>query len=567
MERRQAPLRIALYYALFGTLWILGSDYLVTTLAPSPGEAATWQTAKGWLFVVASAGVIYWLVRREIRKRGPLRDLFRTALHAVPDPMALTHLESGEVVAANEGFVAYFGDGPEAVVGKTTLDLGLWTDPGDRDEFRARLEEEGRVVNERTMMTTVEGRAVPVLFSSRAIELEGEPYIVSVAREISELEATRRRLEAQVRRLDALRDIDLAITGSMDLRLTMDVILRQVRAQLELDAAAILLVEPGLEVLRFGAREGFRTDALRHTELQFGEGHAGRAAATRGVVEVEDLREDPRAFAGSETFGEEGFVYYAAAPLVTKGEVNGVLEVFHRAPREPGESWHDFLGMIAAQAAIAVENAELLQSVRDRNRELRQAYDATIEGWSKALELRDDETQGHTERVTEVTLKLARRMGIDGEELVHVRRGALLHDIGKIAIPDSILNKPGPLNDEQWERMREHPEIAQNLLAPIEFLRPATAIPYCHHEWWDGTGYPRSLEGEEIPLAARVFAVVDVWDALRSDRPYRQAWPADEVIEHIREESGTHFDPQVVEAFLELHEEADLDARRPGRAV
>lgn len=565
MERRQTTsLRIAAWYALFGTVWILVSDHLVHTLAPSPGAAATWQTVKGWVFVVASAALIFWLIRREVRQRGPLRNLFRTALRAVPDPMALTHLETGKVVSTNDAFVDYFGEGPGDVLGKTTHELGLWTHPGDREAFRTTLEQDGEVRNEHTMMTTVEGEAVPMLFSSRRVELEGEPYLVSVAREVTELETTKRRLESQVRRLDALRDIDLAITGSLDLRLTLEVILRQVLEHLGVDAADVLLVEPELEVLRYGKGAGFRTEALRHTELEFGEGHAGRAAAERETVQVADLRDEPRAFAGSDAFEKEGFVYYAATPLVTKGEVNGVLEVFHRDPFEPDESWRDFLEAIAAQSAIAVENSDLLQSVRDRARELRRAYDATIVGWSKALELRDDETQGHTERVTEATMKLARRIGLEGEELLHARRGALLHDIGKIAIPDAILNKPGPLDDEEWEQMREHPGIAQRLLAPIEFLRPAIPIPYCHHEWWDGTGYPRGLEGEEIPLAARVFAVVDVWDALRSDRPYRKAWPVEKVLDHLRDEAGTHFDPEVVEAFLELHEEVDLESGRSG---
>lgn len=166
--------------------------------------------------------------------------------------------------------------------------------------------------------------------------------------------------------------------------------------------------------------------------------------------------------------------------------------------------------------------------------------------------MRDKETEGHTLRVTEMTLQLAHNMGINEAELVHVRRGALLHDIGKMGIPDSILLKPASLNDEEMETMRKHPAFAYEMLSPITFLRQSLNIPYCHHEKWDGTGYPRGLKGEQIPLEARIFAVVDVWDALRSDRPYRPAWSEEKALEYIREQSGKHFDPKVVETFLKI---------------
>lgn len=180
------------------------------------------------------------------------------------------------------------------------------------------------------------------------------------------------------------------------------------------------------------------------------------------------------------------------------------------------------------------------------------AYDETIRGWATALEIRDSETMGHSNRVVGMTLQMAEKMGIAGSQLVHLRRGVLLHDFGKMFIPDSILHKSGPLSDAEWEVMRKHPEYARATLAKVSYLVPALDIPYCHHEKWDGSGYPRGLHGEEIPLAARIFAIVDVWDALVSDRPYRQAWPVEKVLEYIQGESGKHFDPQVVQAFIEL---------------
>ena len=192
------------------------------------------------------------------------------------------------------------------------------------------------------------------------------------------------------------------------------------------------------------------------------------------------------------------------------------------------------------------------EALRTAHSELERAYDATIEGWSRVLDLRDKETQGHSVRVTEMTLHVARAMGMSEAALVHVRRGALLHDIGKMGIPDNVLLKPGPLNDEEWEIMRLHPTYAYQMLSPIPYLKAALDIPYNHHEKWNGTGYPRGLKGTQIPLSARIFAIVDVWDALRSDRPYRRAWPKDKVCEHIRSLAGTHFDPSLVKVFLKI---------------
>lgn len=181
---------------------------------------------------------------------------------------------------------------------------------------------------------------------------------------------------------------------------------------------------------------------------------------------------------------------------------------------------------------------------------LKQVYDATIEGWSQIMDLRDKETEGHSERVTQMTILLSRHIGLSEADIMYVRWGALLHDIGKMGVPDSILRKPGPLDESEREIMQRHPTLAFEMLSPIAFLRPALDIPYCHHEKWDGTGYPRGLQGEEIPLAARLFAIVDVWDALRSDRPYRKGWTDRKVRAYLRAQAGTHFEPRLVRAFM-----------------
>jgi HD-GYP domain-containing protein (c-di-GMP phosphodiesterase class II) len=230
----------------------------------------------------------------------------------------------------------------------------------------------------------------------------------------------------------------------------------------------------------------------------------------------------------------------------------GVLELFNRKPLYIDNDWTNFLETMGVQMAIAIDNFSMYDGLQRSNMNLALAYDATIEGWSKALDLRDRETEGHTQRVTDMTMKLAVRMGSGGMEMIHIRRGALLHDIGKMGIPDEILHKPAGLTEEEWVVMRRHPQYAYDLINPISYLRPAVDIPYCHHERWDGTGYPRGLKGDKIPLAARIFSVVDVYDALTSDRPYRKAWDKTKTLAYIQEQSGTQFDPMVVNVFLDL---------------
>jgi response regulator RpfG family c-di-GMP phosphodiesterase len=357
------------------------------------------------------------------------------------------------------------------------------------------------------------------------------------------------QLERHLRRIAALRRIDRAIAASLDLRVTLETLLDQVTALLGVHAAAVLRLDPHTQVLSHAAGCGFRTAGSSRAQLGLGEGLAGRAALERRLVHAADL---PSAGAGHPTrpLEGEGFVAHYAAPLVTKGQVKGVLEVFHRTDLEPDEEWLDLLEALAGQAAIAVENAGLFEDLQRANVELTLAYDATIEGWARALDLRDRETEGHSRRVTEMTLRLARAMGMGEAELVHVRRGALLHDVGKLGIPDSVLLKPGPLTEAEREVMQQHATYAHTWLEPIAFLRPALEIPHCHHEKWDGSGYPRGLKGERIPLAARIFAVADIWDALRFDRPYRKGWPEPKVREHIASLAGNHLDPDVVEVFL-----------------
>ncbi|MEW6405220.1 MAG: HD domain-containing phosphohydrolase [Chloroflexota bacterium] len=354
----------------------------------------------------------------------------------------------------------------------------------------------------------------------------------------------------QLQRLDALRSIDLVISSTFDLQVTLNVLISHIIKQLEVDAVAVLLIKPGSGHLEFVAGQGFLSRMVETMEVQLGETHAGVAVLGRRTVRVRDLMAQSEKFVRRQPLIGEDFNSYFAVPLIAKGEVKGVMEIFHRAPLNPDPEWLAFLETLGGQTAIAIENATLFQNLQRTNFELIMAYDATIEGWSHALDLRDRETEGHTIRVTDTTLKLAGAMNVPEQDLVPMRRGALLHDIGKMGVPDDILLKPAPLTDEEWKVMRLHPQLAHDWLAPIKYLKDSLEIPYCHHERWDGRGYPRGLRGDVIPLSARIFTVADVWDALTSNRPYRKAWPSTKVVEYIRENNRTRFDPRVVEVFL-----------------
>ena len=364
-------------------------------------------------------------------------------------------------------------------------------------------------------------------------------------------ENARRRLE----QVKTLRRIDMAITGSLDLRVTLNTILVEVTKQLQTNAAAILLLETHTGHMLYNAWLGFNTEKHKQLIMRPGEGYAGCTAMQRNLLSIPDLKADTSDHQQKSLLIEEGFTAYHAVPLMAKGHIQGVLEILHRDPLAVNQEWFDFLEVLAGQTAIAIDSAKLFDGLERSNVNLIQAYNATIEGWANALDLKDEETKDHSRRVTEMTVAIARQMNIKDEELAHVRRGALLHDIGKMGIPDSILLKPGPLTEDEWVIMRKHPVYAFEMLAPIDYLRPALDIPYCHHEKWDGSGYPRGLKGKTIPPAARIFAVIDVYDALTSDRPYRKAWSKEDALALIKKDSGSHFDPNVVKVFLEAIED------------
>jgi HD-GYP domain-containing protein (c-di-GMP phosphodiesterase class II) len=477
----------------------------------------------------------------------------------------LYHSNSGELrIAASRGWLHQLdetpmkpGEGTAGAVfasGRAHASAGLQNSPAAR---ATTSEQVPSGWGEACVPIRAGSETVGVLFVSVRLPRQIAPEQVNLLESLAEMAgAALHRMslyEATVRQLDQLKALhraDQAIATSTDFRMTCDILLEHVTAQLKVDAASVLLLNPDLRTLEYAAGRGFRTDALTSAKVRLGDGDGGRAALERRLVHIPDVRVRETSFLRSPPIAAEGFEAYYSAPLIAKGQVKGMLEVFHRAPLDGDSAWVNYFETLAGQAAIAIDNAQLFDHLQRANVDLTFAYDSAIEGWSRALDLRDRETEGHTLRVTETTVRLAYAAGIGEAEFAHIRRGALLHDIGKLGVPDAILLKPDKLTDDEWVVMRKHPQFAYDMSAPITYLKPALDIPYCHHERWDGTGYPRGLRGEQIPLAARLFAVVDVWDALRSDRPYREAWPEARVLEHIKAGSGAHFDPKAVELFL-----------------
>jgi PAS domain S-box-containing protein len=360
--------------------------------------------------------------------------------------------------------------------------------------------------------------------------------------------------EGQLQRLNTLREIDRMIIGNFELSSTMHFLVSQIAVQLKVDAVDILLSNENTSLISYEMGVGFIQQKERETLVAYNSGPAEWVVMYNKPLYIPDIQSS-----NWNTFFKnlevENFKSYYAVPLNSKGRCLGVLEVFRRSHKIDDQDWEEFLGALGQQTAIAIENGQLLDKLTRANREMSFAYDRTIEGWARALDIRDHITGEHSQKVKEWTLILAQALGIrDPEQLTQIRRGATLHDIGKIGVPDQILHKPGPLTKEEWMIMRQHPVFARDMLYPIEFLRPAIDIPYSHHEHWDGTGYPQGLKGKEIPLVARIFAVIDVFNAITSERPYSKPWPVDKAIDYIREQSGQHFDPEVVNMFLKIFE-------------
>ncbi|MBN2258708.1 MAG: HD domain-containing protein [Anaerolineaceae bacterium] len=347
-----------------------------------------------------------------------------------------------------------------------------------------------------------------------------------------------------------LRDIDDAFKHFGNLDETLNLLLTKINTHLSIDASSIYIHDSKKACMRSYCRLGFSNPPDLDISSTL-EKYISKHIQDNALIQVPSL-EKAREPAFRLIQKTENLHSFIGIPLFARGQLIGFLNMFTRSVYSPADEEIEFLKMVGTHTALAIDSTLMFSDLQSSNLEMIKAYDSTLEGWSRAMDLRDRETEGHTQRVTEMSEQLAKQMGIPDEHLIHIRRGALLHDIGKIAVPDSILLKAGPLTPEEWEIMRYHPQYARDFLMEIEYLRPAMDIPSHHHEHWDGSGYPDHLVGEDIPLAARIFSVIDVWDALTSDRPYREAWTTQRTLDYIVRQSGKYFDPAVVKEFLKI---------------
>jgi len=483
-------------------------------------------------------------------------EYFRSLVENAADALLILD-KDGIIRFENPAFQKMLGYKPEEFLDKNLREL---VHPDDVSRLSKALE--GVKKNPDTSasmqlrLQNMEGSWVTVEGVSKNFLKDAAVSGISVTvRDITRRKKAEQGIQRQLRTLDALHAIDSATSSGLDLQVTAKVILEQLTQELGVDAASVLLFHPNTHNLKYFSGLGFRNIDIARSEINLGEGVAGKAGLERELICIPDLRDSEEASRRAELLVEEEFVAYYAMPLVARGELKGVLEIFSRSAMSPDQDWLDLLSAVASQAAVAMDNADLIADLQNHNTGLSFAYDATLEKVSYALDLREQLSPGHSQRLAEWTLKLGEAMGMEGRDLINDRRGALLHDIGKIGVPESILLKPGPLSDEEWEVMHKHPRYAYLLLSEIPYLRAAVDIPYCHHEKWDGSGYPRGLKDREIPLAARVFSVIEVWDVLGCDRPYREAWPNMKIREYLKSQSGKDFDPEIVEKFLDLERE------------
>jgi len=392
-----------------------------------------------------------------------------------------------------------------------------------------------------------------------SLSRSGNPLVSTTIQDITRISQSLLLLEQSVgdqmklkqSQLRALMSVGQAINSSLGLRRVLEEVMDSLISLMHAERGFLMLRESNGEFAVQIAR-GIAHINLDEEAFKVSKTVVRKVVDSGAPVLTTNAQADPR-FDAQMSVAAYQLRSILCVPLKLKDDLIGVLYVDNRA--HAGifkENDLELISGFADQAAVAIDSARLFEDLQESHRELEKAYQATLEGWVRALDLRDKETEGHTQRVTILTERLARSMGVEGDALVNIRRGALLHDIGKMAIPDGILLKPSQLTDDERILIQKHPVYAYEMLSPITFLVPAIDIPYCHHEKWDGSGYPRGLRGKDIPFAARIFPVVDVWDALTSNRPYRRALPQYEVRQRIKNDSGKHFDPVVVDAFMEM---------------
>lgn len=492
----------------------------------------------------------------ELHQRRESESLYRTLIEQSSDAILLIDPLTRQLLQANNRYFELTGftqeDIPRLKVYDLVVDDRRWIDQA----FEVTLPQHRKQSLEMRLFRRSDGSVFEMERSARLVSIGNRDIVMAVARDVSERRHTRL--------MDYLHETTLDIVGHLDQAELLKAIITRAVNLVDAPFGYCALLDPHSGELNVVAVAGIDADQFSEPP-RANAGLAAQVLASGKAMIVDDYRTWPERLPGTLF---DRITAIAIFPLKnSQAEVIGVLTVLHWDP-EKRIRMDDFscLEEVANIASLALDNATLYNTARlelasraEIELKIRQAleklddtYDTTLEGWARALDLRDCETEGHSRRVASIAVEMAKLMKIPVEQHIHIWRGALLHDIGKLGVPDSILLKPGPLTAEEWQIMRLHPIYGYDWLHQIEYLHPALAIPRSHHERWDGEGYPDRLRGEEIPLEARIFAPIDVWDALSSNRPYRRSWPDNKIREHIRSLAGSHFDPTIVAAFLAL---------------
>lgn len=447
--------------------------------------------------------------------------------HAIPVAAVLKDAGSDELAASSVGPLAAVTDG--RVFGRRA-----------RNAILARLEARGELLG--TLLVANKLGQGEFSDADRALVAALAAHAAVAIHNAQLYEQQRRNAERQ----QLLEQISRHLQQTLDTEELIPIILEAVTQAIDAEAQSLWLLdnETGLIVCRYATGPG--REAIKKVTVPLGLGIVGSSVMSQTAIMIEDAQKDERVFKAADQ--QTGFVTRSllCVPMVRQGKSIGAIEAVNKLGGGLfGQGDLELLRNIADSAALSIENARLYA-------ELSASYDSTLDALTAALDLRDRETEGHSRRVVEYTARLARQMGLSEPQISNICRGALIHDIGKIGVPDAILLKTGPLDAAERRTMEKHPVAGYEMLFGVPYLADKIPIVLTHQEHWDGTGYPFGLRGDEIPLGARLFAIADTFDAVTSDRPYRQGRSCEEALAVIAEQAGRQFDPQAVAAFLSV---------------
>ena len=498
-------------------------------------------------------------------------DLLNRLVEASPVAVALSTRSDARYLAANDEYLNLVGYSRDEMIGYTAWELNVWLSAEDRRRLVRTIRSQNKLHNLELRLRTRSGEIITTLVSAEAVLYRDQECILSMITDITDRKRTEELLQAGYHQLAVASSLARSLAETLEPGQIYEKLSRVIHQVMpHVSEVSVCLYHGTRKEIEcvYWEMDQRLVDIRSLPALPLadpGRGTQSEVIHTRQPLLVHNLADRLRTASHiicvepDEPVSQSGIL----APMLADGQVLGVVMVQSLEQNHFTEKDVELLSLLSNTAGIALQNARLFSHLAEAHASQVDAFDRIIEGWGRAMEVRNREMEGHTRRVAEMAVALGQRLGLTDDQLVDLRRGSLLHDIGKMVIPDAILLKPGPLEPQEWEIMQQHPAYALHMLQPFHPSGAIQDVPLCHHERWDGEGYPSGLKGEEIPLFARIFSVVDVWDALTSERPYREAWTSQEAIEYIAMESGRRFDPQVVAQFLPMIVERFQQLQQP----